>query len=382
MRILLVTATYLPTINGVSLSVKLQKDELIARGHSVTIIAPKHRKQKGEKGVIRLPSLPNPKYPDYPLIVPLPYKDSHFKILGKKYDVVCFHHPFYLGDTAILLAKYFKCPSMFFYHTQYDEYAKTILPKQIPYKPIKKYIMNHIKEICSKADHIVVETTTLKNKLTSLGIKQAISVIASGRRTMKLEGKSKMDLRKMYDLPIDNEIVLCVSRLSKEKNLETLIKIVKNIKAKKKITLVIAGDGPERSILERLVAKLNLDNVIFLGNVDYKKLPEIYSLADIFAYPSKTDTQAIVLVEAMSAGLPLIGFNSPGPKDFIINNINGLLCNNIKEFQRSLNKLILKPTLRTNMGKASALCAKDYSFSVSMDRIEQTLEKVISEYKS
>ncbi|HKB88082.1 MAG TPA: glycosyltransferase [Patescibacteria group bacterium] len=382
MRILFVTATYLPTINGISLSIKLQKDELIARGHKVTIIAPKHHDQRKESGVIRLPSLPNPRYPDYPIIVPIPYEDSHFKVLGKKFDVVYFHHPFYLGETAILLAKYFKCPSVFFYHTQYDEYPKTILPKEISYKPVRKYIINHIKELGSKVDHIVVETPTLKNKLRLFGVKNAISVVTSGRQSMKIMEISKTKLRTMYGLPINNTIILCVSRLSKEKNLETLIKIMKDLKTKKKVTLVIAGDGPERSNFEKLVAKFNLINIIFLGNIDYNKLPEIYSLADIFAYPSKTDTQAIVLIEAMSAGLPLVGFNSPGPKDFIINNKNGILCANIGDFKKSLNKLIIDSKLREKMGRTSTLYAKDYSFSVSMDKIEQTLEKVISEYRS
>ncbi|HKC04375.1 MAG TPA: glycosyltransferase [Patescibacteria group bacterium] len=382
MRILFVTATYLPTINGISLSIKLQKDELIARGHKITIIAPKHHGQRKESGVIRLPSLSNPKYPDYPIIVPIPYEDSHFKVLGKKFDVVYFHHPFYLGETAILLAKYFKCPSVFFYHTQYDEYPKTILPKEIPYKPVKKYIINHIKELSSKVDHIVVETPTLKNKLRLFGVKSAISVVTSGRQSMKHMEISKTKLRTMYSLPIDNTIILCVSRLSKEKNLGTLIKIIKDLKTKKKVTLVIAGDGPERSNFEELVAKSNLTNIIFLGNIDYNKLSEIYSLADIFAYPSKTDTQAIVLIEAMSAGLPLVCFDSPGPKDFIINNKNGILCANIGDFKKSLNKLIIDSKLREEMGRTSTLYAKDYSFSVSMDKIEQTLKKVVSEYRS
>ncbi len=381
MRILVVTSTYLPTVNGISLSIQLQKDELVSRGHKVTILAPQHPNQKREKGVLRLPSLPNPTYPDYPIIVPLPYKDSHFRIFGKKYDLVYFHHPFYLGETAIILAKYFKCPSVFFYHTQYDEYAKILLPQQVLYKPLKKYIINHVKDLCFKVDHLVVETATLKNKLRSLGIKKSISVVTSGRKSMKLSGISKTKLRNKYNLPTDETIILCVSRLSREKNLETLIKITKSIKTRNKFTLVFVGDGPEKLKLTKLVDKMNLDNVIFLGNVDYDKLPEIYSLSDIFAYPSKTDTQAIVLIEAMSAGLPLIGFNSPGPKDFINHKVNGLICKDNGEFKKALRKLIGNPETRKEMGKKSFLLAKKHSFSVSINKIEKAFEKVISTSK-
>jgi 1,2-diacylglycerol 3-alpha-glucosyltransferase len=380
MRILIITATYLPTINGVSLSVKIQRDELTARGHKVTIIAPRHPDQSRETGVVRLPSIPNPKYRDYPLMIPVPYKEVHFKLLQKKIDLIYFHHPFFIGDVAVTLGKLYKCPTVFFYHTQYDEYAKMFLPKQIPHRPFKKYINNHIKELSAKVNRIIVETATLKTKLKRLGVKTGISVITSGRNSMKIEEVNKSTLRKKYGTPQKSVVILCTSRLSKEKNIKALLGIIKNIKTKNTFDLLIAGDGPERESLKNLATKWGLKNVTFLGNVDYKNLPEIYSQSDIFVFPSKTDTQGIVIIEAMTAHLPIIGFNSPGPKDFIVEGKNGFICSTNNGLKKQLTKLIQNQKMRNEMGKMSANYSKNYTLSASIDKIEKTLEKVISKH--
>ena len=134
MHILHITGTYLPSINGVAISVANLKNELEKLGHKVTVLAPDYSKAKKEKGIIRYPSLENSMFEDYP--IPLfPGLRTITKLLNDvKPDIVHVHHPFHIGYFARLLAKHYRVPLVFTYHTNYDTYAEKyleFLPKEV-----------------------------------------------------------------------------------------------------------------------------------------------------------------------------------------------------------------------------------------------------------
>ena len=177
-----------------------------------------------------------------------------------------------------------------------------------------------------KTDGVIVETDSIKQKLRKQGIDIPIITIQTVRR-LKIKKVKKT-----------NEIiVLCVSRLSKEKNVGGLLKIMATIKSQKKFKLWVAGGGPEAARLRRLAKALKIEPIIrFLGKIDFGKINEIYSQADIFAYQSKSDTQAVVVSEAMAAGLPIVAYNLPGPKDLIVSGKEGWLAENDDDFRNYL----------------------------------------------
>lgn len=381
MRILIITATYSPSINGVALSIELQKNELEKRGHSITILAPKHPNQKEETGVIRIPSVPNPKDQDYPIILPIP-TFHNLKIFTKKFDLVYFHHPFYIGELSLKLAKYFGSPSIFFYHSQYEKVGMIFKPKFLPAFFISNFIKKNVIHIASKSNQVIIETESGKQKLLQQSITTPINIIPSVRKPVEIS-ISKNELREKYNLGINQLIILCVSRLSKEKNLAALIKMFAKIKVKTKLNLCLVGDGPETENLKKLSEKLNISSCCkFLGRIDYEKIHEIYSLADIFAFPSKTEVQPGVITEALIYGLPVIGFNTPGPKDMIINEVNGYLVSSELEFMDRLQLLIQDSNKRDTIRKKALLMSKEYSFKDSINRLENLFYKVISEYKA
>src|SRR3989344_1054868 len=377
MRILIVTATYSPSINGVALTLELQKKELEKRGHQITVLAPKHPNQTEEAGIIRIPSLPNPLTPDYPIILPIP-TIHNLKILAKKYDIVYFHHPLYIGDLALNLAKYFNCPAVFFYHSRYEKTAQFYIPKLLKFLLLPLLIKRSVRILANKSSHLIVETPSIKKLLERQKIKTEITVIRSAGRSMLFNTKTKSELRKKYGLRKNDLIILCVARLSKEKNLTSLLRIFSQLKSNITVTLVLTGDGPEKKNLKKLAQNLKIyDQCRFLGSVENELLPEIYSLADIFAYPCKMDTQAIVILEAMSAGLPIIAFNSPGPKDFINNNQNGYLVNSNNGFSNKLNLLIENENLCLKLGHEALSNSKKYSLRDSIDSLERLFKEVI-----
>jgi len=381
MRILIVTATYSPSINGVALTLNLQKSEFEKRGNKVTILAPKHPNQKYENGVIRIPSLPNPKIPDYPILVPIP-TIHNLQIFTEKFDIIYFHHPFYIGDLSLTLAKYFKCPTVFYYHSRYEKIAQLHFPRLIFFPIINYLIKRNVGMIANQASQIIVGTQSVKQLLLRHKIKTPICVIPAIRKSMQIKNKSKSELKKRYGFADNEIIILCVSRLSKEKNLTTLLKIIKQVKSDRAFRLCLVGGGPEEKYLRKMANRLGLvRQTRFFGPVNHNITPQIYSLADIFAYPSRVDTQAIVILEAMSSGLPVVGFDCPGPKDFIQNNNNGYLVSNNLEFAQKLGELINNNLVRKKIGSNSLMTSKKYSFENSVDELENIFKKVVSEFK-
>ncbi len=377
MTILAVTGTYSPTTNGVAISLAVQKREFEKHGHLFTVIAPRHPGQIPDTRVIRMPSLPNPFIPDYPILIPFsPVKLA--KHLLPKYDLVYFHHPFYVGNIALDFARLYSCPSVFFYHSQYAKMVAHFLP-HIVSSPISARISSSVMTLSNRCSGIICETPTVKNYLLSSGIKSPVEVIPTSRNFPRIT-VSKNALRLKYQLPPDIILVLCVSRLSPEKNLIALIRSFSQINSSPPVCLVLAGDGPQKNRLQNYSSTTGLKNIFFLGNIPFPQIHEIYSLADIFAYPSLTDTQALVILEAMSCKLPVVAFRTPGPQDFVLHNKNGLLATSLTEFTTYLQQLVSHPQLQKQFGAKSKLLSQNYSLDHTTKQTELFFQRLITDY--
>ena len=342
----------------------IQKTELEKRGHNVWVIAPKHPKQTLEKNVIRLQSLTNSKEPDYPIILPIPDKEF-LNDIPRKIDLVYFQHPFLISDMAFLAAKYYKCPSVFYYHTQYDEYAHQYLPKFVPHLFITQTINKYLTRTLNKVSHIVVGSPTFVRKLQSLKVTTPYSIIPITRNAPKTclpAGRPACAGRRQ-------NIALCVTRMSKVKNLDTLLKIWAKIN-QPNWKLVLVGDGPDRLSLEKLAQKLKIKNYQFTGHVNHNQIWNYSQQASLFVFPSKTDVQPGVIFEAMFAGLPIVAFDAPGPADFTVNQKNSLLAKNNLAFEENLKALLNNEDLRIKMGQESLIVSKNYTLKESIDKIE------------
>ncbi|OGM76895.1 hypothetical protein A2188_00225 [Candidatus Woesebacteria bacterium RIFOXYA1_FULL_43_9] len=334
----------------------IQKEQLEKRGHQVWIIAPKHPKQTPEKNVIRLQSLTNSKEPDYPIILPIPDKEF-LNDIPRKIDLVYFQHPFLISDMAFLVAKFYKCPTVFYYHTQYDEYAHQYLPKFVPHLFITQTINKYLTRTLNKVSHIVVGSPTFVDKLKTLKVATPHSVIPITRQMPKL-GKIKKQ-----------KITLCVTRMSEVKNINTLLKTWAGINTTG-WKLVLVGDGPDKTKLEKLARKLKLTNCRFTGRINHGNIWSYYQKASLFVFPSLTDVQPGVIFEAMFAGLPIVAFDAPGPADFTVHQQNSFLAKNNQGFTDYLKKLLNDKNLRDKMGQASLEISKKYTLDKSIDQIE------------
>lgn len=384
MKIGIFTDSYKPYTSGVVTSIITFKNELEKLGHKIYIFAPSYPNyMEEEDGVYRYYSLPAPTNPDYTLAIPvLP----GMKLLLKRLDldVIHVHSPFTMGRLGLHYARRYEIPIVFTYHTLYDQY--------IHYVPVAQELAREMaikfsNNFCRQVDHIIVPTTEVDSILRNYEIKTPISVIPTGVPLDLFRSQPGNWLRENYPIPEENRILLNVGRLTREKNLPFLIRAFKELyRQRQDITLVITAQGPMESELKGLTADLGLSlerDVIFTGALPYETLVQAYYGADLFAFSSMTETQGLVLVEAMAAGLPVVAIRAFGVADMVQNGVNGILTNNnIHEFTAAIERILNDEKVYRYFSE-NALIRADELSSVSMAReLEAIYASLTPHYRS
>jgi 1,2-diacylglycerol 3-alpha-glucosyltransferase len=377
MRIGFFTDGYLPQINGVATTVEELRESLVQRQHKVYVVAPKYPHYKDqEKNVLRLRSVRLYKNPE--LRIPYMFPERILqKVLKMDFDII---HGFSGGSTpslGIALAKIKKKPYVFTYNTRLNQYTHYVLNgKLIRPKTVERVARMY----CNACDQIIAPTKYIKDELISFGVKKPIAVIPNGVNTIKFKPVKSNYLKELTGLKESDKIALCVARLAKEKSLDFLIKaFTKFSKINPNVYFVIAGDGPERVNLEKLIAKLNIGSkVILLGMVPYNNIPKIYNGADVFIFASTTETQGMIVPEAMSSGLPVLAVRDRVFEQFIDSGKNGILVEkNIDIFNQSLQKLLDDDKLRLNMGKKAREKIEKYSLEEIAKKFENLYKELL-----
>lgn len=368
MRIGFFTDGYLPQPNGVATSVYETAKELERRGHEVFVIAPKYPGYKDtSKNVIRLTSINVNEAVKIRVAITLPDKDMR-QVLSNEYDIIHGH----AGGPITLLgwevARNKKVPYVVTYHTMWSRYTHYFLKGKV----VTPKMMERATKIFGNAvDFLIAPTGRVEKELRSYGVKTPIKVIPSGVDLEEFAKAKKGVLRKRLGLK-NEPIVLFVGRLGKEKMTDFIIKSFSEVLLKEpKAQLVIAGDGEERDHLEGLCGNLKIDeNVHFLGDTDQSKMREIYKDADVFVFASKTETQGLVVPEALAAGLPVVVNNDPA-FDYIENGHNGFRVDlKEDEFASKILEIIKSPDKGREMSKNAQESAQKFSIKTAVDSLE------------
>lgn len=306
MKIGFFTETYLPQLNGVSISLSFEKGELTKKGNEVYVFAPKTAGSNEEDGVIRLNAMKviNSE-PAQKMALPLPNRTFR-KMLSVKLDLVHAHGGGFFSFLGYQLALAKGYPFVLTYHTYLAKYTHYFFIKN---KLVtSKVAANGSKLMCNLADVVIVPSEKMKVVLKKYGVSKKIAVVPNPIDVKKFKNVGRGFLRTRYNLADDTIILLTVVRLGKEKNIDFIIKAFKKVVSENpKTKLFIVGDGPEKKNLETLAAKLSLqDKVIFTGFIDTEEIPQVYSDSDIFLFASTSETQGIVIPEAAACGLPFV----------------------------------------------------------------------------
>ncbi len=378
MRIGIFTDSYKPYTSGVVTSICTFKDELVKLGHETFIFAPNYPNyQDEEKNVFRYYSLPSPTNPDYALAIPI-YPGMNVLLKKLDLDIIHVHSPFLLGRVGLRYAKKYNIPLLFTYHTMYDQYAHYVPVAQDLAKEMAVKYSNYF---CNQCDHVIVPSTDVKDILEGYHIKTPISIIPTGVPLDKFTGKKNDWLRARYNIPENNKILLFVGRLTKEKNLGFLIKAFRQVKRSlPNTTLVLTAQGPLEYELKKLANDLGLSlgtEIIFTGALPFDTLIDVYYSADLFVFSSVTETQGLVLIEAMAAGLPVVAVSASGVNDMVDSGINGMLTDaDEDEFSEAIVKILSTPKLYEKYRSNAFIKAEELSAANTTKKLHEVYKEL------
>ncbi|MFZ1395599.1 MAG: glycosyltransferase [Candidatus Promineifilaceae bacterium] len=320
------TNTYLPFTNGIVRSISSFRQALTEMGHNVFVFAQQVKGYTDQQPfVFRYPAIELP-LQAYPLTIPVsPSVDNILPAL--KLDVIHAHHPVLLGKTAVNKAKALNIPLVFTHHTRYQEYSHYVpLPKEL----VKKIIDRWVGDYMSDCHHIVVPSQSTKTILAErYGITDQVSVVPTGIDPTAFQEADGRSWRQQQGWQ-DKLTLISVGRLAEEKNWRTLLAALPPVFAEfPQAQLVLLGDGDQRSELETYAKKLGIAaQVQFKGNVPFDDVPRYLKAADIFTFASISETQGIVTLEAMAAGLPVVAVSGSGTSDVVEDGVEGYLTEN------------------------------------------------------
>jgi len=383
MRIAIFTNNYLPNPYGVSTSIETFRRELESRGHTVYIFAPRWPGYVDKNpNVFRYPSLDIEIKFRFPLAIPFSWKMS--KILKNlDLDIIHSQHPNLLGSAARRWAKKKNIPLVFTWHTLYDHYAH--FAGVIPEKIAVGYMVKKATKYADQADAVVVPTDSIIPILRKWGVKnKTIVPVATGVEESAFANPDGKKIREKYGIGSDEIVLFLVSRLTTEKNMEFLFRSLVSILQKDgRIKFVICGDGDLKPKLKDFCQKENIEKqVIFAGVVSRKEIKNYFAAGDIFVYASKSETQGMIVTEAMYSGLPIVAVDATGSKSLILNNGNGYLVKeNEEEFSEAVFKLIEDENLRKKFGEVSKKIAKSFTSSVCAEKLLSVYGEAIRKNK-
>lgn len=377
------TNTYHPVTSGVVRSVSSFRRALSNLGHNVFVFAQADRDHEDkEPFVFRYPALQLP-LQEYPLTIPVSnFVDTLLPSL--KLDVIHAHHPALLGQVAARKAEAMEIPLVFTHHTRYREYSHYAfgVPKNLAKQVIERWIGDYM----SQCQHIVVPSESIKAILTeTYGVEEGITAVPTGIDVATYQQARAGDVRQKHGWADDDVVLISLGRLAKEKNWETLITAVAPvIKKHANVRLVILGEGEERDGLESLARALGVaERVNLIGTVPFDKVPNYLQAADIFCFASVTETQGLVTLEAMAAGLPVVAVNATGTSDAVSDGVEGLLTENDADaLTQALLRVLDDEALKAQLAKSAAQKSQEFDIEKQAKRLVQVYEQAIEAKKA
>lgn len=379
------TNMYHPVINGVVRSISDYKKAFSDMGHLAFVFAQHDDYHDQEAFVFRYPSLDLPISINIPAVIPVSmFVDKLLPSL--KLDVIHSHHPVLLGMTAASKAQKMDLPLVFTFHSQYQEYSHYI---PLPQPDIQEFVQDMIHiwlgNYIRKCHHIVVPSQGMGALLEEeYGLQEGYSIIPSGIDLTPFRKTSSNSLRAELGQR-DEKIIISVGRMAQEKNWYTLLEACAlSMQSDPKIRLVLIGDGPEKNELQKYAQELGIaQKVKFLGKIPFDEIPRYLKAADCFAYASVTETQGLVTLEAIAAGLPVAAVDAVGTSDIVRHGIEGLLCdNNSAALAATIRSLLENSHSLERFKLAAKKRARTFSIENQAHQLEYVYYQAIGDHKN
>ena len=354
----MMTNAYLPLVGGLERSIESFSKEYRKRGHRVVIVSPEYENSpEKELDVIRVPALKH--FYGSKFSVKLPITGFFLEALGDfKPDLIHAHHPFLMGDTALRLAYAHKVPLVFTHHSLYEENVGDS-------ETVKKFVIELSTGYANCCDYVIAPSESVAEMIRARGVKTKIEVIPTGLHLNQYK-KTAGNFREEFKIPEDAFVAGYVGRLAPEKNLPFLTRAVASfLKKEKEALFLVVGSGPsEEALLNHFKEQKLEDRLRLAGEMKGEKLIKAFQAIDVFAFSSQSETQGMVLNEAMAAGAPVVGVDAPGVRDIVRDKINGRLVLNEseEEFAEALSWILKRaPAEKRKLIAEAKKTAKQFS---------------------
>jgi glycosyltransferase involved in cell wall biosynthesis len=321
MRVLFVSDVYFPRVNGVSTSIRTFRGDLADAGVETTLVTPAYpgAAAETEPGIIRVASGAVPRDPEDRRFLGGPLRRALNADLAANHDLVHIHTPFIAHYAAVRFAREHGLPVVATYHTFFEDYLHhyaPILPRGIGRWIARRFTLSQ----CDDVAALISPSAPMRDALLAYGVKTPIEVLPTGLPAETLVHGDGAKFRRQFELPADRPLLLYVGRVAFEKNIDFLLRMFVKLRAQRPDAMfVIAGEGPARESLVKLARELGVsDSTRFIGYLDRRTdLPNCYAAGDAFVFASRTETQGLVLLEAMAQGTPVVSTAELGTRSIL-----------------------------------------------------------------
>ena len=383
MRVLFISDVYFPRVNGVSTSIRTFREDLARGGVETLLIAPEYegQPQSSEQGLVRVPAGRVPKDPED--------RRLRWSALGRAletlqpmdFDLIHIQTPFVAHYAGVRAARRWRIPCIETYHTFFEEYVHHYVPA-LPRVAGRALARAVTRSQCRDVQALVAPSEPLRQSLLNYGISTPVHVVPTGLPADRFMPGDGRRFREHARLPADRPLVTYIGRVAHEKNIEFLVQMFVRVRdAVPRAMLVIAGEGPARESLRRLVAGLGLEgDVHFAGYLDRDTtLLDCYAAAGAFVFASRTETQGLVLLEAMAQGAPIVSTAELGTRSILLPGCGALVVEErLAPFAAAVVRVLTEPGVAGALSQQGRAYARGWSSAAMAGRLSE-LYRAITE---
>ena len=380
LRILMVSDVHFPRVNGVSTSIDTFRQCLPDWGVDVKLVVPRYGDEAELPGVTRVPGRPVPRDPEDRIVG---WRAMHGAVreAARDCDLIHIQTPFIAHYAGTSAARALGLPVMCTYHTLFEEYLHHYAPF-LPGGWLKGLARQISRSQCNALDGVVVPSTAMQERLGTYGVTSPLHVLPTGIPLSRFTSGQGSRFRAAHGIPAEQPVALFVGRVAFEKNIDFLLtSLVRARDDRPDLLLLITGNGPALPALREEARRLGLENQVrFLGYLDRQtELQDCYAAADVFVFASRTETQGLVLLEAMAMGLPVVALAEMGTKD-ILDPGRGCVVPGAdpQDFAGALTSLLADPARRQRLGDEAREYAASWSDRAMAGRLAHLYQQLVT----
>jgi glycosyltransferase involved in cell wall biosynthesis len=379
-RVLFISDVYFPRVNGVSTSIRTFREDLTQCGIETRLVAPGYgeagagQETDAESGVLRVPASRVPRDPEDRRMAWRALTRTLEAQAGAGFDVVHIHTPFLAHYAGVRFARRAGLPCVATYHTFFEEYLHHYLPL-LPHALGALVARSFTRSQCAAVQGLIAPSEPMRTVLTDYGVTTPIHVVPTGLPASAFRSGDGRAFRARAGIAPERPLVTYIGRVAHEKNIGFLVRTFAQVlPAVPEALLVIAGEGPAREPLRAQVAALGLTPcVYFAGYLERESaLLDCYAAADVFVFASRTETQGLVLLEAMAQGVPVVSTAELGTRSILVPGSGALVVpEDTETFAAAVVRVLRDPGLHKGLAARGRAYARSWSSAAMARRLAE-----------